>query len=380
MKKHKDCLRSEAAENGVDIRYSDIIDGIRTIPDVDPPMGMAHAVVQQLAAKKIPTWRRIRLALSRPWTFSIVPAKWAPVAVCALLILLVLPNHNPSTPSWSPAKAEAEFNYITGRRFLSENEPGKAISFLKNAASRMPDNPDYHFWVGVAHWALDDELNERKSYQIALDLKSDYLPAHVYLGHNYLDRGLLNEALSHYRQVLDQVPDHPEALFNVGLALKELGETEKERAAWKACLEANPSGSKSDQAVNNLYSLGDFSYQLFSIRSMRTAVKTIRFEDASSRMIPESRKTISAIGNLMEKHDDYILQVIVHSAGDEALAKHQAKAIKKQLITEFPSLDRRRIGISWFGQKKVYHVGGKQVEVASDVRLFAEPAHRSTRI
>jgi len=93
---------------------------------------------------------------------------------------------------------------------------------------------------------------ERAQYQAALQLDPDLLPAHVYIGHNYLDNGDWEKALHHYQRVLQDEPHHSEALFNTGLALRSQGRTMLENDAWKAYLNDYDRGERANQAVEFL--------------------------------------------------------------------------------------------------------------------------------
>jgi tetratricopeptide (TPR) repeat protein len=49
-----------------------------------------------------------------------------------------------------------------------------------------------------------------------------------------------NEAARFYREALDASPEFPEALLNLGIALKALGEEEEARSHWRRALKAKP--------------------------------------------------------------------------------------------------------------------------------------------
>ena len=47
-------------------------------------------------------------------------------------------------------------------------------------------------------------------------------------------------AAKFYREALDASPEFPEALLNLGIALKALGEEEEARSHWRRALKAKP--------------------------------------------------------------------------------------------------------------------------------------------
>jgi len=52
--------------------------------------------------------------------------------------------------------------------------------------------------------------------------------------------GLLEDAVKHYRQALNENPNIAEALLNLGHALKALGQEDEARTCWRKALESNP--------------------------------------------------------------------------------------------------------------------------------------------
>jgi protein O-GlcNAc transferase len=52
--------------------------------------------------------------------------------------------------------------------------------------------------------------------------------------------GLLEDAVKHYRQALNEKPNIAEALLNLGHALKALGQEDEARTCWRKALESDP--------------------------------------------------------------------------------------------------------------------------------------------
>ena len=93
-------------------------------------------------------------------------------------------------------------NYYYGRFLLGNEQEKEALPYLQKATALDPDNPEYHFWLGVAHGSLGKRSAEKKSYQNALLLKKDHLQSLIYLGHNLLEAKDYTEALKSYAKAL----------------------------------------------------------------------------------------------------------------------------------------------------------------------------------
>ena len=53
-------------------------------------------------------------------------------------------------------------------------------------------------------------------------------------------RGEVRDAIVFYREALKESPDFPEALLNLGHALKYIGAEEEARACWRKAISAKP--------------------------------------------------------------------------------------------------------------------------------------------
>ena len=206
-----------------------LISMIRNMPDAAPPEGFEEKVMGALPQlKKIPRWSRLyRLALT-PQTVNISPLKLAVAVIGCVLAFFIATSvidigGGPRHALNKDAMGVSEENYLMGRVHLAANHPKDALPYLEKAVASSPDVPDYHYWLGVAHWALKNDLEERNQYMRAIALDQDYVPAHLYLGHSFLDGGEWEKALAQYDTVLVLDPGLLNALYNRGLALKNLG-------------------------------------------------------------------------------------------------------------------------------------------------------------
>ncbi len=154
----------------------------------------------------------------------------------------------------------AEALHLLGLIAHQEGHHDRAVEYISNAVRLCPTQPAYFNNLGESYRALGHPDEARAAYEQALRLNAGFVPAHYNLGllygtahpreaqrhyeqaiaqaprhmlaHNNLGnvlrvQGRLEEAIAAYRRALELHPDFPEALANLGAALKELGETDE---------------------------------------------------------------------------------------------------------------------------------------------------------
>ena len=256
-----------------------------------------------------------------------------------------------------PQNPEAQ--YYLGRFYLAVERPEEALPHLKRAVQGDSAKPDYHFWLGVAYWAIRDFDFERKSYLQALALDPKHVPARLYLAHTFLDSGDWQEALDNYDLLLRQEPYNPEALYNRALALAELGRPKEETKAWKQYLEYYPEGKWALRAVDHLNQLGKFSYRNFTIGYRRVTLEHISFLPGSAKMLSQGKPSLQVLGTILSINDKIYLEVVCYKNGDPALATARAKAVRDYLLQEFPRIKPVRLGARGIGSKERIKAGRK---------------------
>jgi tetratricopeptide (TPR) repeat protein len=261
-----------------------------------------------------------------------------------------------------------------GRNHLAQGQPDEAMPLLKKAVALDPGNAAYHFWLGVAQWSSDNQSGERQSYQAALDLDPAYLPARVYLGHNYFDAGAWQKALNQYERVLQTIPDHREALFNSALAYRQLGQTGNENAIWATYLSHYSSGTRAMRALSYLNTNGDFSFQTAIVGKERLAMRQVAFHGGGGQLTRAAEASVLSMGRKFAQRDNLILHVVVFHQGDATLAKKRAKTIKQTMLDAFPGIPRERIRLSWFDSALAQKINGREYRLSESVRFFTEPA------
>jgi tetratricopeptide (TPR) repeat protein len=362
-----------------------LISMIRTMPDATPPEGFEERVMDSLPPpKRIPQWLRLyRLALT-PQHVSFTPLKVATAIICCALALflgtvLIDVDSTPRHTLISDDMRVPEANFFMGRVFLAADQPEKALPYLEKAVALSPDVPDFHFWLGVAHWALKNSNEERNQYVQAIALAQDHIPAHLYLGHNFMDRGEWEKALIQYDKVLALDPSLPNALYNRGLALKNLGRSAEEAIAWKEYLKVNQIGKWAVRAAGHLNALGDFSYGIHQIGALKTVMKRPSF-DSSDALLPDSLPSLDRLGHVLENRRNLYVHVVVYFKDNQKRAYIRAQAVKKYLTRHYPGANHGRVKISWFASAEKIMINDETYLLDKSVRFIGLTANKEEEV
>jgi tetratricopeptide (TPR) repeat protein len=362
-----------------------LISMIRTMPDAKPPEGFEERVMVSLPPpKRIPRWLRLyRLALT-PQHVSFTPLKLAAIVMCCALAFFIVTvltdiDNAPRHALISNDMRVPEANFFMGRTLLAANQPEKALPYLEKAVALSPDLADFHFWLGVAHWARKDFKEERNQYVRAIALDPDHIPAHLYLGHNFMDRGEWEKALAQYDKVLALDPSLPNALYNRGLALKNLGRSAEEAIAWKEYLKVNQIGKWAVRAAGHLNALGDFSYGIHQIGALKTVMKRPSFDSADA-LLPDSLPSLNRLGHVLENNRNLYVHVVVYYKDNQERAFARAKAIKRYLTRQYPGADHGRVKISWFASAEKIVSNNETYLLDESVRFIGLRANKEKEV
>ena len=261
-------------------------------------------------------------------------------------------------------------NYYYGRFLLQEQENKLALKHLKKARDISPTKADYQFWAGVAYGATGSIDREEKSYRTALSIEDNHLQSLIYLGHNQLAQKKYTDALELYYKAIDIWPSSPSALYNRGLILNKLGRTPEERVSWLDYLDQYPSGKNAQRATAYLNITGDFNFRNHNLGTNTITTEKIRFVPFTANLDDASYASLSLIGEVFQDMKNGTLQIVVYQKNNKNLAKERAKSIKQFLITEFPLIKTKRIGMSWFAEPQKLSVRGKQLSIDESVSFF----------
>ena len=96
---------------------------------------------------------------------------------------------------------------------------------LFGRALAINEQPDFHYNIGLAKWALGQRSEATAHWERALALNPDFAQAHMNLGNALREDGRTADAVTHLRRALQLQPS-PFAHNNLGLALAVLGDSE----------------------------------------------------------------------------------------------------------------------------------------------------------
>ena len=101
--------------------------------------------------------------------------------------------------------------------------PDLSLAYLEQLCNRITDNPAY--WFSYGSLCLEQRQMDmgEQALRKAIELDPKHLGAHVNLGNRLKEAGQLEEAVGHYRIVLDQQPDSVEILSNLASTLTSQG-------------------------------------------------------------------------------------------------------------------------------------------------------------
>ncbi len=96
---------------------------------------------------------------------------------------------------------------------------------LFGRALAINEQPDFHYNIGLAKWALGQRAAAVTHWERALALNPDFAQAHMNLGNALREDGRSADAVTHLRRALELQPS-PFVHNNLGLALASLGDKE----------------------------------------------------------------------------------------------------------------------------------------------------------
>jgi tetratricopeptide (TPR) repeat protein len=261
-------------------------------------------------------------------------------------------------------------NYYYGRFLLADKQYKEALPYLIKARSLDPNNPDYHFWLGVDYGSLGKNIPEKKSYLQALSLKKDHLQSLIYLGHNQLESKDYTKALENYTKALKLWPASPSSLYNRALIVTKLGRKPEALDGWLDYLSYYPSGAMARQAVTHLNSLDNFSFRNYRLASRTVTVEKIYFESFTSKIDKDSRPSLELIGAIFSNMKKGRLQIVVYQLKNKELARRKGLSIKKFLLKEYSGINGKDIGVSWFGSPEIIKRAKGEKKINDSVLFF----------
>lgn len=116
--------------------------------------------------------------------------------------------------------------YMIGRSQLMNEKFRNAEEFLRMAEKLNPEFANTYFYLGMAIAFQGDALGAAGAFNSYLRYEPDHLTGKYNRGFAFMRAGFLSWALEDFDAVLNETPDHWEALAKKGHCLQQLGEAE----------------------------------------------------------------------------------------------------------------------------------------------------------
>lgn len=127
-----------------------------------------------------------------------------------------------------------------GAELVSEGEYAQAVDVLTDLIARDPLNEYGYYYLGCAHFELEQFDKALKAYVKALELVPTYLGAMVHAGHTLRMLGRYNEAIRMAHEVLARAAGDPDALFLIGASSFARGDNAQAQDYLERFLHTNP--------------------------------------------------------------------------------------------------------------------------------------------
>jgi tetratricopeptide (TPR) repeat protein len=154
---------------------------------------------------------------------------------------------------------------------LRQGDPERAVKDLERLRSRLPEYPDLHYGLGVAHLAAGRGEEAEAAFARALELAPDYALARFRLGQAKLGRGAPAEALCDLERAARALPDYADVWLALAEARRLGGDAPGALAAAERALEVNPGFS--DARAERATLLGACGRELEAAREWKAVLR-----------------------------------------------------------------------------------------------------------
>ena len=127
-----------------------------------------------------------------------------------------------------------------GAELVSEGEYERAIAVLSQLIAEQPQNEYGYYYLGCAHYELEQFERALKCYVRALELVPSYLGAMLHAGHTLRMLGRYNEAIRMGHHVLARAAGDPDALYLIGASSFARGDNAQAKDYLERFLHTNP--------------------------------------------------------------------------------------------------------------------------------------------
>ncbi len=355
-----------------------LINRLRQLPEFEPPSTIVAEVMRRVRPARPSLWQRFFTYLARPHHITLrpVPLFAMTVVMAAVFWLGMVTGNNRVQPLNQPEQVSVvekalqnpQASFLAGRGLMAAGLVEEALPLLRNASFSAPDNPEYAYWEGLCYWANGMPAKERTSYMRGIGSSPDTIPILLNLGHNLLEQKEFSAALLQYNRTLSIDPREQTALYNSGLIYNLQQDSENEITAWKTYLHHYRSGKNSYRAVRRLNNLNDFSYRSYQLGNRKIILSQSALLGLQSA--EETHHEIEILADSLRRDPRLQLDIVFFHENDALTARKNAILLKKHILAAVGEKERKRVRLSWFGEKETVQTSNGNYQPRESLLLF----------
>lgn len=163
------------------------------------------------------------------------------------------------------ASANQEASGVNASLLLKAGKLDSALAEFQKLANRNPDDPVWHFNLGLTYLAKKNPDAARAQFQQAIALKKTYVPPRLALAEMSLERNSYTEALRYANEALALRPNLPKAMLYRAAALMGTGEFNEARSQLERLERVSPN----DREVQLQFALLELNEKRYSDAEQR---------------------------------------------------------------------------------------------------------------
>ncbi len=355
-----------------------LINQLQQLPELEPPIDLADEVMRRVRPARPSLWQRFFTYLARPRHITLRPAPLFATAMlmAAVFWLGMMTGINRVQPLNQPerisnvekALLNPHASFLAARGLMDAGLVEEALPLLQNASLSAPGNPEYAYWEGLCFWANGMPAKERSSYLRGVKSSPETIPLLLNLGHSFLEQKEFSAALLQYNKTLSIDPLEQTALYNSGLIYNLQQDSQSEITAWKTYLHYYRAGQKSFRAVKRLNNLNDFTYRTYQLGYRKIILSQSALLGIQSA--EEAHHEVKILADGLRNDPRLQLDIVFFHDNDALTARKKAILLKKYILTAVGEKEKKRVRLSWFGEKETIQTSNGSYQPRESLLLF----------
>jgi tetratricopeptide (TPR) repeat protein len=149
--------------------------------------------------------------------------------------------HLDQASALSSKASEGERLLIVALQAGSDAQPAKALDYLKQAASKYPDDPRVHTTLGTTYFFGQQNYEKaRDELRKAIELDPNFTPAYNMLGYSERFLGNYPESETAFKKYIELVPNDPNPYDSYAELLMKTGRFDESIAQYRKALSIDP--------------------------------------------------------------------------------------------------------------------------------------------